>query len=328
MLVIKGNNVNDAYHEALWVMKSNGVSRDSRNGKVMTVNEPVATVYAKPKRRMLFDAKRNANPYFHVMESIWMLAGRRDLGFITKYAANMSDYSDDGTTLGGSYGYRWRHHFGTDQLKNLINLLKKDPNSRRAVLAMWDPLEDSERVMTSKDVPCNTTVYFKVVGKYLHMTVCNRSNDIIWGCYGANAVHMSYMMEFVASSLKLQVGTYTQISNDWHIYEPHFPLLDDIEDVSDSIYTNEWRHTSLWLDDVESPDVFLRECNEFCENILEGDFYGSYTSSYMNWVLQPMARSWKAYKEGDLTRALQYAMCIRDTAILTACTMWLARKSK
>lgn len=328
MLVIKGNNVNDAYTEALWTMKQNGVPRESRNGKVMSVGVPVATVYRNPKQRMLFDAKRNANPYFHVMESIWMLAGRRDLEFITKYAANMSDYSDDGTTLNGSYGYRWRNHFGTDQLKNLVKLLKKDPNSRRAVLAMWDPLEDSERVMTSKDVPCNTTVYFKVLGKSLHMTVCNRSNDIIWGCYGANAVHMSFMMEFVAQSLGLEVGTYTQISNDWHIYEPHFPLLDGVEDVSDSIYTDEWRHTSLWLNDVETPDTFLRECSEFCSNVVDGDFYGSYNNSYMNWVLQPMARSWKAYKDGHHTRALQYASCIHDTAILTACMMWLGRKSK
>ena len=51
------------------------------------------------------------------------------------------------------------------------------------------------------------------------MTVCNRSNDMLWGAYGANAVHMSMLQEYLASRLEIAVGEYTQISDSFHVYQ-------------------------------------------------------------------------------------------------------------
>jgi len=50
------------------------------------------------------------------------------------------------------------------------------------------------------------------------MTVCNRSNDIIWGCYGANAVHFSMLQEYMAALVGVPVGEYRQFSNNFHAY--------------------------------------------------------------------------------------------------------------
>jgi hypothetical protein len=58
------------------------------------------------------------------------------------------------------------------------------------------------------------------------------------------------------------------------------------------------------------------------------DYYGSYDHSYINWVLQPMAKSWKCYKEGSFTRAVSYATTIPDTAVKLACLEWLERREK
>jgi len=52
----------------------------------------------------------------------------------------------------------------------------------------------------------------------LDMTVFNRSNDIIWGCYGANAVHFSMLQEVMAAWVGVPVGCYWQISDNWHAY--------------------------------------------------------------------------------------------------------------
>ena len=62
------------------------------------------------------------------------------------------------------------------------------------------------------------------------MTVCNRSNDMIWGAYGANAVHMSILMEYVAVAVNAPMGSYYQISDSFHIYENE--QWDKIKDLS------------------------------------------------------------------------------------------------
>lgn len=159
------------------------------------------------------------------------------------------------------------------------------------------------------------------------MTVANRSNDIIWGCYGANAVHMSMLQEFVANALGIPVGLYNQVSNDWHIYERHFGLLDAPKDPPYNAYTKDWVHVDL-LENPNCAETFLRECNNFTKNMLEVKLYESYQSAYINWVLQPLAKSWLAYKDGDIIRALRYAGTIKDTAIAMACIPWLERKIK
>ena len=98
---------------------------------------------------VLFNSARDCNPWFHLYESLWMLAGRNDVASIAYYAKNMANYSDDGKTLNGAYGFRWRHMVargqpwkGVDQLDILVNHLKADPTSRRAVLQMWNVEDD------------------------------------------------------------------------------------------------------------------------------------------------------------------------------------------
>ena len=91
---------------------------------------------------------------------------------------------------------------------------------------MWDAVSDLDR--DGKDVPCNTSIYFKIdADKRLQMTVCNRSNDIIWGAYGANAVHMSMLQEYMAGALRVGVGKYYQVSDNYHAYTDVFNKLVD-----------------------------------------------------------------------------------------------------
>ena len=240
-------------------------TKNSRNGPVLKFTVPVCVSYKEPTRRTLINPTRDANPFFHIFESLWMLAGRNDLAPLKYFVSNFDNYSDDGETLNGAYGYRWRHaHIrpgpqevgdeigGYDQIEILIKHLKEQPNTRRAVLQMWDVRNDLLKIDTSKDVCCNLSALFQVRykeginEKWLDMTVFNRSNDAIWGLTGANAVHFSVLQEYIALAIDAIPGMYYQITNDLHTY------LDKYKG-------------KIWLKDKTSPKLYypgMEEVND------------------------------------------------------------------
>jgi hypothetical protein len=215
--VLEVRNVHSALPAAIAHLFANGVYRNSRNGPVLTTPYPVCTVYIHPLERVIFWPERDANPFLHLYESLWMLAGRRDIAPLLRYTKQMNEYSDDGVTLHGAYGYRWRKFFAHDQLLKIAENLQNNPEDRRSVLQMWDT--DADLWKPGKDVPCNLTATFqRDVDGRLDLTVFCRSNDIIWGAYGANAVHFSFLLEYMARKIECPVGVYRQISVNWHAY--------------------------------------------------------------------------------------------------------------
>lgn len=233
MHVISVRNVHQALPEGMRVMGQLGEGRHSRAGEVLVMPGPVTTHYKRPRERVLFWPERDANPFFHFMEGLWMLAGRDDVAYLTQYVARMRDFSDDGKILHGAYGHRWRRHFGLDQLAQIIDTLRAGFSDRRCVLQMWDVSVDLGR--DGKDLPCNTHAYLsRGADGCLDMTVCCRSNDMILGAYGANAVHFSMLQEFLAAAIDCEVGGYWQMSNNFHVYldtfEPLRHLMDDAQD--------------------------------------------------------------------------------------------------
>jgi thymidylate synthase len=199
---------------ALWNGAKTGDSdiivRDSRNGPVREFRDPVIIKYRYPRQRVLLSKVRDANPFFHLFEAIWMLAGRNDVQFVGKFARRMYDFSDDGGTLYGAYGWRWKHHLPT-----IINNLRTDPNGRRNYIPLFEP---NDVAYKGKDMPCNVGVAFYVRNGCLDMSVFNRSNDLIYGALGANYVHFGFLQEYLAALTGYEVGTYTQISSCLHLY--------------------------------------------------------------------------------------------------------------
>jgi hypothetical protein len=239
MKVLTVRNVHEALPRALRLLDQVGIERPSRNGPVKQAPWPVTTVYERPCERVLFWPERDANPFFHLYESLWMLAGRNDILPLTRYAKNMANYSDDGKIQHGAYGFRWRKHFDIDQLEDIANGLRQNVEDRRCVLQMYDAESDSTTVYESgKDVPCNTMATFQIgIDGRLDLTVFCRSNDIVWGAYGANAVHFSMLLEYMANWIGCPVGVYRQVSVNWHGYlttvTPMLPLVNQIGKYND-----------------------------------------------------------------------------------------------
>lgn len=341
--IIPAPNPNWALSDALWHLKTCGEVNASRNGRVLVAPGPVITVYGNPLERVVFSPLRDANPFFHFYESMWMLAGRNDVESVAVYAKQMTSFSDDGKTLHGAYGFRWREFWGFDQLHIITNLLINDPKTRRAVLTMWCPFKDLVSFegaggINSKDVPCNTQVYFDATRGVLDMTVLNRSNDIVWGAYGANVVHMSFLQEFVAATVGVPVGKYYQFSNNFHMYldrpdcqrlmsteskdRAHWNVLYDVEDAY--VMERGVRPYPL-IAKGEIAHTWLQDCEHFCR-FPTAEF--TTRCLFFRDVAGPMMRAHAAYRQGDsLTDAAKTlrAEC-RATDWARAGAEWLERR--
>lgn len=298
-------------------LNSYGRFESSRAGDVIVAREPVITEYSHPHERVLLNAFRDANPYFHFFESIWMFSGERNAGFLDAYVSDFTRrFADPNTTiLHGAYGHRWRKFFDMDQLEVIIKILSEDPSSRRAVLTMWDPQADLGE--NHPDIPCNTNVFFRVNNGSLDMMVNCRSNDIIWGLYGTNAVHFSMLQEFIASSIDVGVGKYYQNSFNFHAYKDIFNKL--IGTVSDPTWCAPYeKHICPLVDD---PGDFLRDCGIWIHSNDDLCINSIFTN-----VAAPMSSSFDCYKRKNFKDALKFVAEIQADDWRTACTEWLGRR--
>ena len=151
MLSIHARNVSEALFRGKQMMEEMGEQVQTRNGLALELPLPVITTYTHPEERVLFYEGRDANPYFHFMESLWMLAGRNEVDWISQFNGRINTYSDDGEYFHGAYGFRWREWFTKDQLQIVSHRLKTYPNDRRSVVTMWDPWEDLWEENDGKD---------------------------------------------------------------------------------------------------------------------------------------------------------------------------------
>lgn len=326
MKIVYARNAEDALFTALILFRNDGIEETSRNGRVIVLPCPVTTVYKYPRERVIFSEERDCNPFLHFFESLWMLAGRRDVEFVSRFSKNISQFSDDGVVFNAAYGHRWRTYFGYDQVEWVIDILRKDPSSRRAVISMWDGYRDLMN-QGSKDLPCNTQVVFRVIGKALDMTVFNRSNDAIWGAYGANVVHFSFLQEYVASSLNMDVGTYRQVSNNLHLY-PDVPvaarMLGLVGVSSEQHYAYGRVKTAPFLFNFpeEEKNGFVEELMRFIDNPcrpLSGK------SRFFREVASPLWNLWGVRGEatGEVVRA---ARLMADCDWKLAAIQWINRR--
>jgi hypothetical protein len=213
METITARNVNDAFPIGLMFLRETGIPRDSRNGPVIEYPDPVSIKYLEPTERVLFDRQRAINPFLHFFEPFWILAGQNDVAFLTNIVKNFKEYSDDGHTFYGAYGHRMM--YPDDQIREAVNILKRDPDSRRVVLQIRRP---DDMWYNGKDTPCNTAVACKIRDNKLNIHVFNRSNDYIWGMTGANMPQFSILQEYMAGKIGCGVGTYHQTTDSMHVY--------------------------------------------------------------------------------------------------------------
>lgn len=342
MRVVRVRNVAEAW-AGLPEVLSDAEEQDSRAGRVLACPEPVATVYSHPRERVLLDPVRDANPFFHLVEALWMLAGRDDAATLNHYVRDFGErFGEPDGRIHGAYGHRWRNALGIDQLDTIVSKLIKNPLDRQAVLQMWQAEDDTCADLEGdwRDRPCNTHAYFRVRPQaapeqyeaagcgpeaVLDMTVCCRSNDMVFGGYGANAVHFSMLQEYLAARIGVEVGAYTQISNNFHVYKdvwetkqprspynghyekiPPLPMFTAPERIDADLEVFFHWHESVWAADGT-------------------DTSGNYSNNWFEIVAQPLVLAW-FWRKKSLRDAFVQAQSIRARDWREGCLTWLQRK--
>lgn len=163
-----------------------------------------------------------------VAEQIWFIAGLRKPGdFLRKYTKIWDGFTNPGDTLTVAYGYRWRQHFGRDQLGDLVKLLEKDPSSRHGVVMAWDPGSDGLGGMKRANVPCPFTFTVNIIGGRLHLHNIVRSNDMMLG-NPADVAGFALLQCILAERLGVKPGVYSHSISNAHIYDTHYEGAEQI----------------------------------------------------------------------------------------------------
>lgn len=215
----------------------------SRNGETKELIH-VGITLLDPHNREILVPNRKPNLAAQIAETMWVLAGRDDIEWLENYLPRVRDFSDDGETWRAGYGARlrrWEDHAQpkvVDQWRWLVQHLSDQPESRRGVMSIWDPIVDTQ---DGKDIPCNDWLSFLGRNGRLDLHVAIRSNDVIWGWSGINQFEWSALLEVTAAMTGMEQGSLHFSTTSFHLYDHHYakaekirtselPMLDSVED--------------------------------------------------------------------------------------------------
>ncbi len=193
---------------------------DGRGGRTYELLH-VGLSVEDPRQRWVVCRQPPLNVAFALAEVIWILGGRRDAAFLSPWNSRLPEFVGNASHLHGAYGHRLRHHFGYDQLARAFSALQNSPESRQVVLQLWDPAIDfpaADGAPRAADVPCNVMSIVKVRRGRLEWMQIVRSNDLFLGV-PYNLVQFTFLQEVLAGWLRLEPGTYNQLSDSLHVYE-------------------------------------------------------------------------------------------------------------
>ena len=175
----------------------------------------VCLEFTNPTLENIVFPHRNINTTYAKEELKWYWSADNSCKTIGKYAKMWLKISDDGETNNSAYGYILHKKHNKDQLNEIIQLLKQDIYSRKAVLSITDPIIDK---LTTKDFQCTIAIQFLVRHNKLVMTVYMRSNDVYFGL-PYDYVYFTSIGQYVAEQLNIPFTTYIHYATSMHMYE-------------------------------------------------------------------------------------------------------------
>jgi thymidylate synthase len=157
-----------------------------------------------------------------IAEQLWFISGaRKPEIFLREFTRIWDDFTNPGDVVTVAYGYRWRRHFGRDQLGKLVKLLQDDPSSRHGVVVTWDPASDGLGGVSKGNVPCPYTFTVNIIGGRLNLMNVVRSNDMILG-FPHDVAGFALLQLILAQKLGVKPGVYTHTIANAHVYDIHY----------------------------------------------------------------------------------------------------------
>lgn len=158
-----------------------------------------------------------------IVELLWFLKGETNIQYLKENRVSIWDeWADERGDLGPVYGYQWRHWKTpdgkeVDQIKNLIEGLKKNPDSRRHIVTAWNPADVDKMALP----PCHSFMQFYVANNKLSCQLYQRSADIFLGVPFNIASYALFTM-MIAQVCNFELGDFVHTMGDAHLYSNHF----------------------------------------------------------------------------------------------------------
>jgi thymidylate synthase len=209
---LSGKTLDDLMRSVIVEIRAHGDQIRPSKGAAKEITG-VLLELTNPRARLSLTETRG-KPYSCLGELCWYLAGTKGLDFISYYIPRYKNYAD-GVEVFGGYGPRLFNWENLSQMAVVISLLKKKPDSRQAVIQLFDRHDIVEK---HEDVPCTCTIQFMLRRGRLHMFTNMRSNDAFVGM-PHDFFCFTMLQEIVARSLSAELGTYKHAVGSLHIYD-------------------------------------------------------------------------------------------------------------
>lgn len=196
---------------------------------------------------------RGTVPGIGAVEACQLLAGVSTPKLVIAVGPQFANYAEDNGLFHGAYGLRTN-----GQYEKIVERLKADPDTRQAVVTIWDPKLDL--LEKKRDYPCTILHQFRIRDNKLNMTVFMRSNDV-WLGAAYDFFQFTRVQIAMASVLGIEPGNYTHHVGSLHIYEQHYEVAnrlkhtDKYENIP-AITAPTWKQVSILANNALSAAEF------------------------------------------------------------------------
>ena len=214
------------YLDLLQHIKDHGVMKDDRTGT------GTKSVFGYQMRFNLNDGfplltTKKVHLRSIIYELLWFISGSTNIKYLNDNKVTIWDeWADENGELGPVYGHQWRSwptpdggHI--DQLANLMEQIRRNPDSRRLIISAWNVAEVDKMALP----PCHTLFQFYVAEGRLSCQLYQRSADVFLGV-PFNIASYALLTQMIAQCCDLQLGDFVHSFGDVHIYKNHFEQVD------------------------------------------------------------------------------------------------------
>lgn len=157
-----------------------------------------------------------------IYELLWFLRGDTNVLYLQEHGVRIwNEWADENGDLGPVYGHQWRswpdYKGGTiDQIKNVVDMIKHNPDSRRMLVTAWNPAEVEDMALP----PCHCLFQFYVADGRLSLQLYQRSADSFLGV-PFNIASYALLLQMIAQVTGLEAGEFIHTTGDTHLYLNH-----------------------------------------------------------------------------------------------------------
>ena len=215
------------YLNLLNYVKDNGIKKEDRTGTgTLSTFGYQMRFNLKNDFPLLTTKKIHLKSVIH--ELLWFLTGSTNIKYLNDNGVSIwDDWADENGDLGPVYGSQWRswptsNGQSIDQIKNLIEAIKNNPNSRRLIVSAWNVAE----IDSMKLPPCHAFFQFYVADNKLSCQLYQRSADIFLGV-PFNIASYALLTKMIAQVCELKCGEFVHTLGDAHIYLNHLNQVNE-----------------------------------------------------------------------------------------------------